>query len=122
MTAKSQVFTSPPPNPDRYEQVSLISHANAPRLHVSPLELPPVVSKRTLSIAIGKSGQNVRLASKLTGFELDIEAERTADSAPQTVEPAPAAAPAPAKAPAAKLKKKSELESDLLSAIEEHGE
>lgn len=26
-----------------------------------------------LSIAIGKSGQNVRLASKLTGFEIDIE-------------------------------------------------
>ena len=29
-----------------------------------------------LSIAIGKSGQNVRLASKLTGYELDIEADK----------------------------------------------
>ena len=26
-----------------------------------------------MSIAIGKAGQNVRLASKLTGYELDIE-------------------------------------------------
>ncbi len=34
-----------------------------------------IVPEDQLSIAIGKSGQNVRLASKLTGYELDIEAE-----------------------------------------------
>src|SRR5579884_3031807 len=35
-----------------------------------------IVPEDQLSIAIGKSGQNVRLASKLTGYELDIEAEK----------------------------------------------
>jgi len=40
-----------------------------------------VVPEDQLSIAIGKSGQNVRLASKLTGYDIDIEAEHAA--APQ---------------------------------------
>lgn len=33
-----------------------------------------VVAQDQLSIAIGRGGQNVRLASRLTGYELDIEA------------------------------------------------
>ncbi|MHB1864602.1 MAG: transcription termination factor NusA [Candidatus Saccharimonadales bacterium] len=70
-----------------------------------------IVPEDQLSIAIGKGGQNVRLASKLTGYELDIEAEKTA--AKPTEEDKP-------KAP--KLKKKSDLENSLLEAIEEHGE
>ena len=41
------------------------------------------VSEDQQSIAIGRAGQNVRLASKLTGFELDIE---TATSAPKAAE------------------------------------
>lgn len=102
-----------------------------------------LVPEDQLSIAIGKSGQNVRLASKLTGYELDIEADQAA---------APAKAPAEDKSPEAeatteakpeakpetkpedtnvktkelpkqpKLKKKSELEGSLLEAIEEHGD
>lgn len=78
-----------------------------------------IVPEDQLSIAIGKGGQNVRLASKLTGYELDVEAEKK-----ETAEPAPEekpANPAPA-AKAPKLKKKSELEDSLLKAIEEHGE
>ncbi|HET9174522.1 MAG TPA: transcription termination factor NusA [Candidatus Saccharimonadales bacterium] len=74
-----------------------------------------LVPEDQLSIAIGKSGQNVRLASKLTGYELDIEAER--EHAPVISEEAPKAKPA-----APKLKKKSDLENSLLEAIEEHGE
>ena len=35
-----------------------------------------IVAEDQLSIAIGKGGQNVRLASKLTGYEIDIEAEK----------------------------------------------
>lgn len=73
-----------------------------------------IVPEDQLSIAIGKGGQNVRLASKLTGYELDIEAEK--QSTPRETAPAKPAAPAP------KLKKKSELENSLLEAIEEHGE
>jgi N utilization substance protein A len=76
-----------------------------------------IVPEDQLSIAIGRGGQNVRLASKLTGYELDIEADKQQVPA----EPAQAAAPAAPKA-APKLKKKSELENSLLEAIEEHGE
>ncbi len=39
-----------------------------------------VVPDDQLSIAIGKGGQNVRLASKLTGIELDIEGSKTTES------------------------------------------
>jgi N utilization substance protein A len=94
---------------------------NAKRAHVA-------VPEDQLSIAIGKGGQNVRLASKLTGYELDIESDGGASAAAPDAPAAPAAAEAPA-APAAaapkkpgKIKKKSELESSLLEAIEEHGE
>ena len=34
-----------------------------------------IVSEQQLSLAIGKSGQNVRLAAKLTGFGIDIKSE-----------------------------------------------
>lgn len=73
------------------------------------------VPEDQLSIAIGKSGQNVRLASKLTGYELDIVAE-------QVVAPAVEATPESKELPKTpKLKKKEQLESSLLEAIEEHG-
>ncbi len=82
-----------------------------------------------LSIAIGKGGQNVRLASKLTGYELDIEGgkpQAAEPEAPAQVEEKPSEKTKPeapeAKKAAPKLKKKSELESSLLEAIEEHGE
>ena len=34
-----------------------------------------VVSEQQLSLAIGKQGQNVRLAAKLTGYGIDIKSE-----------------------------------------------
>jgi len=79
------------------------------------------VPEDNLSIAIGKSGQNVRLASKLTGYELDIEAENEGAPAAEEAKPAEVAADKP-KGEKPKLKKKSELENSLLEAIEEHGE
>jgi transcription termination/antitermination protein NusA len=75
-----------------------------------------IVPQDQLSIAIGKSGQNVRLASKLTGLDIDIVAgqEKTEISEkPAKEELKPIAPP--------KLKKKEQLESSLLEAIEEHG-
>jgi transcription termination/antitermination protein NusA len=79
-----------------------------------------VVPEDQLSIAIGKSGQNVRLASKLTGYEIDITADQVAAPAPApTVAPAAEEAIKPRQAP--KLKKKEQLESSLLEAIEQHG-
>jgi transcription termination/antitermination protein NusA len=73
-----------------------------------------VVPEDQLSIAIGRGGQNVRLASKLVEYELDIEAEKAPEVEGQveTVELP--------KQP--KLKKKEALENSLLEAIEEHGE
>lgn len=72
------------------------------------------VDEDQLSIAIGKSGQNVRLASKLTGYDIDIVADKAAEPAEgATVE---------AVKPVQKLKRKDQLESSLLEAIEEHGE
>jgi transcription termination/antitermination protein NusA len=73
-----------------------------------------IVPEDQLSIAIGRGGQNVRLASKLVGYELDIEAEKAPEvqGNVETVELP--------KQP--KLKKKEQLESSLLEAIEEHGE
>lgn len=54
------------------------------------------VTEDQQSIAIGKQGQNVRLASKLTGYDIDIELSK-----------------------ATKKKKKQNVEDSLLSAIEE---
>lgn len=58
------------------------------------------VDESQQSIAIGRQGQNVRLASKLTGYELDIETAK------------PEAKPAPAPKRTSK-----NAEDDLLSAI-----
>lgn len=73
-----------------------------------------LVPEDQLSIAIGRGGQNVRLASKLTGYELDIEAEQ-----PVQIDGEISTKELP-KQP--KLKRKEALESSLLEAIEEHGE
>lgn len=71
-----------------------------------------IVPEDQLSIAIGKSGQNVRLASKLTGYDIDIAAEKDNTVSEPTTESKPVVQ---------KLKKKEQLESSLLEAIEEHG-
>ncbi|MGE5312469.1 MAG: transcription termination factor NusA [Acidobacteriota bacterium] len=71
------------------------------------------VTEDQQSIAIGRQGQNVRLASKLTGYELDIE---TATSG------ASATADKTADKPANKPKSSKSIEDDLLGAIEESGE
>ena len=93
-----------------------------------------IVPEDQLSIAIGKSGQNVRLASKISGYELDIDSDQRpaaveSDAPEATVTEAVAEKPreftpktaAPTDNKPKKLKKKSELESSLLDAIEEHG-
>lgn len=80
-----------------------------------------VVPEDQLSIAIGKSGQNVRLASKLTGYDLDITSEASKPAPAPTPAPKPAATPSEPK-PMPRLKRKEQLESSLLDAIEQHGE
>lgn len=64
------------------------------------------VNEDQQSIAIGRGGQNVRIASRLTGYELDIETA-----------PAVVAAAAASTKPAEKPRKN--IEDSLMSAVEE---
>lgn len=79
-----------------------------------------LVPEDQLSIAIGKSGQNVRLASKLSGYDIDIVSDE-AGKKPETKEEAPSPVVDDKPKAAPRLKKKEQLESSLLEAIEEHG-
>ena len=56
-----------------------------------------VVSEHQLSLAIGREGQNARLAARLTGYKIDIrsDAPRPEREAPPPDAPAPAEAPPP---------------------------
>lgn len=84
-----------------------------------------IVAEDQLSIAIGKAGQNVRLAGKLSGFELDVEADKIKTKADQESEEnkneTKSEPGVESKQVVQKLKKKSDLENSLLDAIEEHG-
>ncbi len=73
-----------------------LSPAEIQKVEVEGNKATVYVSKEQQSIAIGRVGQNVRLASKLTGYDIDVEV---------------------AKAP--EKKKKKNVEDSLLSAIDE---
>ncbi|HET7529145.1 MAG TPA: transcription termination factor NusA [Candidatus Saccharimonadales bacterium] len=92
--------------------------ANVTRVEIKGEKATVIVPEDQLSIAIGKAGQNVRLAGKLTGFELDVEADKQAGAETAETKPSEGIESKPV---VQKLKKKSELESSLLEAIEEHG-
>ena len=59
-----------------------------------------VVPDYQLSLAIGKEGQNARLAARLTGWRIDIKSESQANGEPVAPRPAPVPTPAPVPAPA----------------------
>jgi transcription termination/antitermination protein NusA len=87
---------------------AFITHALSPA-EISKIEIDEAtkhakvyVAEDQQSIAIGRGGQNVRLASKLTGYELDIEQAKPQASAPKA-EPKP----------------RKNIEDSLLNAIEE---
>lgn len=96
-----------------------LSPTKVTRVEIKESKARVIVPEDQLSIAIGKSGQNVRLASKLTGLEIDIAAEQEKALTPEPVEKQAVSTEIP-KVP--KLKRKEQLESSLLDAIEEHGE
>ena len=73
-----------------------LSPAEVMEVKIDGKKAKVLVSEEMQSIAIGKQGQNVRLASKLTGYEIDIELIK---SKPK--------------------KKKQNVEDSLLSALEE---
>ena len=76
-----------------------LSPAEIMKVEIEDKKAKVFVTEDQQSIAIGRQGQNVRLASKLTGFELDIEL-----------------------AEAPKKKKRTNVEDSLFSAIEESAE
>jgi N utilization substance protein A len=83
------------------------------------------VPEDQLSIAIGKNGQNVRLASKLTGYELDISSDvAKTDNSNQLIEDTQTQDQhvVETKTVTPKLKKKEQLESSLLEAINDQAE
>lgn len=93
--------------PDEYI-ANALSPTKVTRVKIEGNKATVVVPQDQLSVAIGKSGQNVRLASKLTGYEIDLSAEEV-----KTDENGDVKKP--------RLKKKDELESALLEAIDEEG-
>ncbi len=76
-----------------------LSPAEIIKVEIDGKKAKVFVSEDQQSIAIGRQGQNVRLASKLTGYDIDIELSK-----------------------AAPKKKKTNVEDSLLSAIEETSE
>jgi len=78
------------------EKIDIIKYSESPEEYIaaalSPSEVISVtmldepkscrviVPDSQLSLAIGKEGQNARLAAKLTGFKIDIKSESEADS------------------------------------------
>lgn len=76
-----------------------LSPAEINKVEIDGKHARVLVSEEMQSIAIGKQGQNVRLASKLTGYEIDIELVKSTTK-----------------------KKKQNVEDSLLSALEESEE
>lgn len=103
------------------EKIDIVTYDESPdqfiRNALSPAEIASVeidadkkqakvyVDEDQQSIAIGRGGQNVRLAARLTGFELDIETSK-----------------APQAKPASEPKPRRNIEDSLLSAVEESAE
>ena len=85
-------------NPSEYIREAL-SPAEVMSIDIDDKKAKVHVSNDQQSIAIGKQGQNVRLASKLTGYDIDIVLQK-----------------------ATPKKKKQNVEDALLSAIEETSE
>ncbi len=100
------------------DTIRFIKNALAPTevtnvtLHEADHKATVQVPEAQLSIAIGKGGQNVRLASKLTGWEIDVVSDKTDAPAVAAV-----AADEPSK-PRKKLASKAQLEESLLKTLE----
>jgi N utilization substance protein A len=66
-----------------------LSPARVSRVHVVDLgarEAQVIVPDYQLSLAIGKEGQNARLAARLTGWRIDIRSDAAVSETPETPE------------------------------------
>ncbi|OHA08143.1 MAG: transcription termination factor NusA, partial [Candidatus Sungbacteria bacterium RIFCSPLOWO2_01_FULL_59_16] len=76
-------------DPARFVQNALSpAKVNEVILHGERREATVMAPEEQLSLAIGKGGQNVRLAAKLTGWKIDV---RSTNPPPKTVAPEPSA-------------------------------
>src|SRR5690606_11054953 len=91
-------------DPEQFIRNSLSpAEVNRVELNEEAKQAKVFVSEDQQSISIGRGGQNVRLASRLTGYEIDIEAGAKT-------------------APPSEKKPKKNIEDSLLSAVEESSE
>jgi transcription termination/antitermination protein NusA len=86
-------------DPERFV-ASALAPAKVKEVHVDPetSTAEVIVPDYQLSLAIGKEGQNARLAAKLTGFRIDIKSESQAGSESRQRQEAADAAIPPAEA------------------------
>lgn len=86
-----------------------LSPAKVKKVIVDPAEETAyvIVSEDQLSLAIGKEGQNARLAAKLTGLRIDIKSEEEAEEIERRTE---------------EIKEKDEEVAELLKKLFEEGE
>jgi len=76
------------------------AHIMSVELHKADQAATVIVPDKQLSLAIGKEGQNARLAAKLTGYRIDIKSASMAETEKAEVTRAAARAKAPAEATA----------------------
>src|SRR5712664_2168559 len=103
-------------SPAKVQRVSIVSDVEK--------VMEVVVEDKQLSLAIGKKGQNVRLAAKLTGWRIDIksEEEKRREVEAQFGELEAAASEANAESAEASTDLSAEADSDAASATAEAGE
>jgi len=90
------------------DPAQLVAHALSPA-RVTSVEIVDLAARSArvvvpdyqLSLAIGKEGQNARLAARLTGWRIDIRSDEAPDGPTDRRAAAPAARPAPEPVPVA---------------------
>jgi transcription termination/antitermination protein NusA len=102
-------------SPERYV-ANALEPAHVVRVDIVPEEKTAyvVVPDRQLSLAIGKEGQNARLAAKLTGWRIDIRSESEVRA---EVEPEPEPEPVAIVEPVV-VEEESEIRHDLVAEVE----
>ncbi|HEY7625203.1 MAG TPA: transcription termination factor NusA [Candidatus Limnocylindria bacterium] len=102
-------------SPERYV-ANALEPAHVVRVDIVPEEKTAyvVVPDRQLSLAIGKEGQNARLAAKLTGWRIDIRSESEVRA---EVEPEPEPEPVAIVEPVP-VEEESEIRHDLVAEVE----
>jgi N utilization substance protein A len=88
------------------DPAELVAHALSPA-RVNSVEIVDLAARSArvvvpdyqLSLAIGKEGQNARLAARLTGWRIDIRSDEAPDGPPAQRPARPAAQPLPVAPP-----------------------